>query len=167
VLRPCQQQSRRERKLAQSIVMLFSSLTMTKQELLHELQHQTWVALKPSATHGIGVFAIRDIPKGTRNIFSKDTGGYILVSFAEAEQLPPHARNFIETYYLYNETHYFIPSHGCKIMDMANYLNHSSTPNIVSVEEGLFFESIRDIKKGEELFVDYGEIVEGVEEYNI
>jgi SET domain-containing protein len=138
---------------------------MTKQELLQELQQQTWVALKPSATHGIGVFASRDIPKGTRNIFSKDTGDYISLSFAEVAQLPSHVRDFIETYYLYNETHYFIPSHGCKIMDMANYLNHSSTPNIISVEEGLWFEAVRDIKEGEELFVDYGEIVEGVEEY--
>lgn len=136
---------------------------MTKQELLHELQHQTWVALKPSATHGIGVFAIRDIPKGTRTIFSKDTGNYISISFEEVAELPVHTKNFIETYYLYDETHYFIPSHGCKVMDMANYLNHSSTPNILSVDEGLWFEAARDIAEGEELFVDYGEIVDGVE----
>ena len=138
---------------------------MTKEELLHELQQQTWIALKPSATHGIGVFAICDIPKGTRNIFSKDTGNYIPLSFTEVEQLPVHTKNFIETYYLYDDNHYFIPSHGCKIMDMANYLNHSSTPNIISIEEGLWFEAIRDIKEGEELFVDYGEIVEGAEGY--
>ena len=136
---------------------------MTKQELLHELQHQTYIALKPSATHGIGVFAIRDIPKGTRNIFSKDNGNYISLSFAEVEQLPPHAKDFIETYYLYDEQQYYIPAHGCKVMDMANYLNHSSLPNIISVEEGRWFEATRDIKEGEELFVNYGEIVEGVE----
>jgi SET domain-containing protein len=136
---------------------------MTKQELLHELRHQTYIALKPSATHGIGVFAIRDIPKGTRNLFSKDNGNYISLSFAEVEQLPPHAKDFIETYYLYDEQQYYIPDHGCKVMDMANYLNHSSSPNIISVEEGRWFEATRDIKEGEELFVDYGEIVEGVE----
>jgi SET domain-containing protein len=135
---------------------------MTKQELLQELQEETYVALQPSATHGIGVFAIRDIPKGCRTVFSKETGDYIQLSFAEVESLPEHSRNFIETYYLYNDTHYFIPAQGCKIMDMANYLNHSSQPNIISVEEGRWFEALRDIKKGEELFVDYGEIVEGV-----
>ncbi|MES2331749.1 MAG: SET domain-containing protein [Bacteroidota bacterium] len=138
---------------------------MTKQELLLELQNQTWVALKPSSTHGIGVFAICDIPKGTRSIFSKDSGNYIPLSFVEVEQLPPHSKNFIETYYLYDESHYFIPAHGCKVMDMANYLNHSSEPNIISVEEGLWFEALRNIKEGEELFVDYGEIVEGMEGY--
>ena len=50
-------------------------------------------------------------------------------------------------------------------MDMANYLNHSNTPNIISVNEGEYFETLREIKKGEELFVDYGEIVDGVEDY--
>lgn len=138
---------------------------MTKQELLHELQYETYVALQPSPTHGIGVFAIRDIPKGCRTFFSRETGNYIQLSIAEADQLPAHAKNFIETYYLYDADHYFIPAHGCKIMDMANYLNHSSTPNIISVEEGVWFEATRDIKTGEELFVDYGGIVEGVEGY--
>ena len=48
---------------------------------------------------------------------------------------------------------------------MANYLNHSHNPNIISVMEGTWFEAIRDIKAGEELFVNYGEIVTGVEDY--
>lgn len=138
---------------------------MNKQELLTELQHEMYVALQPSGIHGIGVFAIRDIPKGSRNIFSPETGQWIRVSFEEVEQLPQHSRQFIETYYLYDDTHYFIPSHGCKVMDMASYLNHSNTPNIVSVEEGIFFEALRDIKTGEELLVDYGEIVKGVDDY--
>jgi SET domain-containing protein len=138
---------------------------MTKQQLLHELQHETYVALQPSATHGIGVFAIRDIPKGCRNIFSKDNDNYIELSMAEVDRLPVHAKNFIETYYLYDAGHYFIPAHGCKIMDMANYLNHSSSPNIISVADGVWFEAIRDISKGEELFVDYGTIVEETEDY--
>ena len=136
---------------------------MTKQELLNELHHQTYVALKPSGTHGIGVFAICDIPKGTRNIFSKDTGHYIQLTMAEVDALPAHSKDFIETYYLYDADHYFLPAHGCKIMDMANYLNHSATPNIISVEEGLWFEATRAIKEGEELFVNYGDIVEGVD----
>jgi SET domain-containing protein len=138
---------------------------MTKQQLLHELQHQTYAALKPSPLHGIGVFAVRDIPKGCKNIFSEETGGWILLSMEEVEQLPAHSKNFIETYYLYDNDHYFIPAHGCKVMDMANYLNHSSTPNLISVENGLYFETTRNIKEGEELLVDYGSIVDGVEDY--
>ena len=138
---------------------------MTKQELLHELQNETFLALQASAIHGIGVFAICAIPKGCRTLFSKNAGGWIELSFAEVAQLPAHSRNFVETYYLYDTEKYFIPDQGCKVMDMANYLNHSHTPNIVSVNEGEYFETLRNIQKGEELFVDYGEIVEGLEDY--
>ena len=138
---------------------------MTKHELLQELQHETFIALEPSGIHGIGVFAICDIPKGFKQLFSKNNGSWIELDFEEAAQLPVHVREFIETYYLYDEEKYFIPDHGCKVMDMANYLNHSNTPNIISVNEGEYFETLREIKKGEELFVDYGEIVDGVEDY--
>ncbi len=133
---------------------------MTKQELLTELRAEMFVCLKPSATHGIGVFALTDIPKGTKNLFSKDTGDWITLSFAEVAALPEHSREFIETYYLYDNENYFIPAHGTRVMDMASYLNHSSHPNIVSVEEGKWFEAIRDISKGEELLVDYGMIAD-------
>jgi SET domain-containing protein len=133
---------------------------MTKESLLEELRNNMYVSLQPSPVHGIGVFAIRDIPKGCRNIFSADTGEWIRLGFDEVEQLPAHSREFIETYYLFDDTHYFIPAHGCKVMDMASYLNHSSTPNIISVEEGRFFEALRDISKGEELLVDYGTIAQ-------
>ncbi|MES2003745.1 MAG: SET domain-containing protein [Bacteroidota bacterium] len=138
---------------------------MTKQQLLHELSHEMWIALKPSGIHGIGVFALCDIPKGCTTLFSKNTGGWLTISFEEATQLPAHSREFIETYYLYDDEKYFIPDHGTRVMDMASYLNHSSTPNIVSVNDGECFETLRVIREGEELFVNYGEIVEGAESY--
>ncbi len=138
---------------------------MNKAALLQELQTDNYVMLKPSPVHGIGVFAIRDIPKGCRSIFSKGTGGWVRISFEEVEQLPAHSRNLIETYCLYDETHYFVPDYGFKLMDLALYLNHSSTPNIASVNEGESFEALRDISTGEELLVDYGTIAEGLSDY--
>ena len=138
---------------------------MTKQELLQELAQETCIALQPSGIHGIGVFAITGIPAGCHTIFSKSSGGWIELSFTEVEQLPAHVKGIIETYFLFDEEKYFLPDHGCKVMDMANYLNHSSEPNISSENEGDYFVALRDIKKGEELFVDYGEIVSGVEGY--
>ncbi|MDE3253320.1 MAG: SET domain-containing protein [Bacteroidota bacterium] len=138
---------------------------MTKETLLQELREETYVCLQSSPVHGIGVFAIRDIPKGCRSIFSKPTGGWIRISMEEVASLPEHSRTFIETYYLYDEENYFIPDHGCKIMDMASYLNHSNTPNLVSVEEGNYFETTREIACGEELFINYASVVEGVEDY--
>ena len=138
---------------------------MNKAALLQELQADNYVMLKPSPVHGIGVFAIRDIPKGCQSIFSKGTGGWVRLSFEEVEQLPAHSRNLVETYCLYDETHYFVPDYGFKLMDLVLYLNHSSTPNIASINEGEEFEALRDIQEGEELLVDYGTIADGLSDY--
>ena len=136
---------------------------MTKEELLHELSANSWVMLKPSPIEGIGVFAIRDIPRGCRDMFGKPDPAdeWITVPRNEIEALPAHAQFLAGNYCLYDEQNYFIPAHGFKKMDVSLFLNHSDTPNIISINDGEFFEAIRDIKQDEELLIDYGEIVDG------
>jgi SET domain-containing protein len=68
---------------------------MTKEALLKDLHNDTYVMIKPSPLHGIGVFAIRDIPKGTRDIFSQGVGEWIKLSIAEVEALPKHSRDLL------------------------------------------------------------------------
>lgn len=136
---------------------------MNKEALLKELAASTYVMIKPSPLHGIGVFAIRDIPKGTKNIFSKGVGDWIKVSKEEVDALPQHSKDLIENHCLFDEDHYFIPDYGFKLVDLVIYLNHSETPNVISLNEGEEFEAIRDIANGEELLVDYGTIVESEE----
>jgi len=134
---------------------------MTREQLLLELQQDTYVTLKPSPVHGIGVFAIRDIPKSCRTIFSKGVGEWIKLSFAEVEQLPLHSQSLIETYCLYDEENYFVPDYGFKLMDIVLFLNHSSDPNVISINHGEQFEAMRDIKTGEELLVHYDTLSDG------
>ncbi len=135
---------------------------MKKEELLQELTSDTWVMIKPSPIEGIGVFALRDIPKGCRSMFSKanEQEQWIPVSKHEVENLPAHAKALIENYCLYDKEHYFVPNYGFKKIDLVNFLNHSDTPNIVSINDGEFFEAVKDIKSAEELVIDYGEIVD-------
>ncbi len=133
---------------------------MNKEALLKELAASTYVMIKPSPLHGIGVFAIRDIPKGTSNIFSKGVGDWIKVSKEEVDALPQHSKDLIENHCLFDEDYYFIPDYGFKLVDLVIYLNHSETPNVISLNDGEEFEAIRDIANGEELLVDYGTIVE-------
>jgi SET domain-containing protein len=136
---------------------------MNKEALLKELAASTYVMIKPSPLHGIGVFAIRDIPKGTKNIFSKGVGDWIKVSKEEVDALPQHSKDLIENHCLFDEDFYFIPDYGFKLVDLVIYLNHSETPNVISLNDGEEFEAIRDISNGEELLVDYGTIVESEE----
>ena len=136
---------------------------MTKEELLQELAGNTWVMLKPSPIEGIGVFALRHIPKGCRDMFGKpdDAGDWNTVSKNEIETLPAHAQFLVGNYCLYDEENYFVPAHGFKKIDISLFLNHSDQPNIISVNDGDYFETTRDIKEGEELVIDYGGIVDG------
>jgi len=136
---------------------------MNKEALLKELATSTYVMIKPSPLHGIGVFAIRAIPKGTKNIFSKGVGDWIKVSKEEVDALPQHSKDLIENHCLFDEDFYFIPDYGFKLVDLVIYLNHSETPNVISLNDGEEFEAIRDIANGEELLVDYGTIVESDE----
>ena len=136
---------------------------MTKAELLAELSNNTYVMLKPSPIEGIGVFAIADIPKGCRTMFNKPDAAdeWITITKKEIESLPAPAQFLVGNYCLYDEENYIVPAQGFKKMDLALFINHADTPNIISINDGDYFEAIRDIKAGEELLVDYGEIVDG------
>jgi len=137
---------------------------MTKKDkLLQQLHQHTLAMLKPSPLHGIGVFAITAIQKGERKIFSDHESEWIEISKEEVDALPLHARSLVENHCLFNETHYYVPEYGFKIFDLAVYLNHSDQPNLISINDGEYFEAIRDIEAGEELLIDYGTIVDSEE----
>lgn len=138
---------------------------MPYSQLLNQLASQTYIQLKGSPVHGIGVFAIQLIPKGCRNIFSKGMGEWIKVPINEVEALPDHSRSLIETYCLFDEANYFVPEYGFKMIDPVIYLNHSSNPNIISINDGEEFEAIEDILPGQELLINYGDIVDGMDGY--
>jgi SET domain-containing protein len=134
-----------------------------KEQLILQLTHKTFVKLQASPLHGIGVFAARDIPKGTKNIFSAPHNRFTHLTYAEVVALPEHSRALIENFCLYDETGYFVPDEGFDTMDIALYLNHSDEPNIRSVDDGDYFEALIDIPAGTELLVDYGTIVDSKE----
>jgi SET domain-containing protein len=131
-----------------------------KEKLIQLLQQETVVGLKASTIHGIGVFALVDIPKGCKTMFSKGMGEWLKLTYEEVKKLPQQSVDLIENFCLYDEEGYFVPEYGFKLMDLVVYLNHSDAPNIISVDEGAYFETLQDIKAGEELLVDYGTLVE-------
>ncbi|MBY0490150.1 MAG: SET domain-containing protein [Gemmatimonadaceae bacterium] len=131
-------------------------------DFLRALRGQSYVMLRPSPIAGVGVFAIRDIPKGCRDMFSPPGADdeFVAVPRALIDAEPPHVRALVENYCLYDETTYWVPRDGFRRLDCSLFLNHSDTPNVVSVDDGAYFEALRDIAMGEELLVDYGELVD-------
>ena len=136
---------------------------INKLDLLNEIITNTYVVLRPSAVAGVGVFALKDIPQGCRDMFSKPhpNDNWVKVPHEEVEKLPEHARFLIWNYCLFDDENYFVPDYGFKKVELCLFLNHSDTPNVKSIDGGDFFEAIRDIKAGEELFLYYGGDDEG------
>jgi len=131
---------------------------INKLDLLNELVNNTYVVLRPSPIAGVGVFALRDIPRGCRDMFSKPdpNDNWVKIPLKEVEQLPEHARFLIWNYCLFDEENYYVPDYGFKKVDLCVFLNHSDDANVRSINEGEYFEAVRDIKVGEELFLYYG-----------
>ena len=131
---------------------------ISKAELLHELTNNTYIILKPSPIAGIGVFALRDIPKGCRTMFSapKETDKWITVPKTDVETLSPAIQFLIGNYCLFDDENYFVPDHGFKQVDLCLFLNHGDEPNVISINDGEYFEAVRDIAEGEELLLYYG-----------
>lgn len=135
---------------------------MNKVDLLSELNNHTYVMLQPSPISGIGVFALQNIPVGCREMFSKPNinDEWIMLRKNEVDELPSYAKFLVDNYCLYdNDENYFLPAEGFKKIDLSLFINHSITPNIISINDGDYFEAIKNIEIGEELVLDYGQIV--------
>ncbi len=127
---------------------------MTADTLLADLT-TTRVGLAPSPVHGIGVFALTDIPAGTRDLFAPPRP-WVPVPEADVTALPPHARKLVETYCLWDAGVYYLPPHGFRVVDVVTYLNHADAPNLRQLDGGDYYETTRAVTAGEELTIDYG-----------
>jgi hypothetical protein len=127
------------------------------EEFLSSLKN-VYLQPRPSATHGIGLFAIRDIPKGCREMFSKGNEEWIKVPIAEVEQLPEYSKQLVYNYSTFDDEFYYVEKYGFKKLDIVSFLNHSDNPDLIVINNGEFFEAARDIKAGEEVFINYGDI---------
>lgn len=124
-----------------------------------ELPHKgVYTRLQRSEIHGIGVFAIVDIPKET-DLFSEVESDMVWLKEEELglKQLPETIRKLYEDFCVVKEkdgeTLYGCPDNFSNLK-ISWYLNHSETPNVYC-DEDYNFITLRDIRAGEELTVDY------------
>jgi SET domain-containing protein len=116
------------------------------------------IVVRTSGIHGRGVYAGRDLKKGERIIEYKGE----VITWREADRRPPSDPD--------DPTHTFFFSldDGKHVIDAnvngnaARWINHSCAPNCETEEdEGrVWIEALRDIKAGEELFYDYGLVID-------
>jgi len=116
----------------------------------HLPHFNVFTRLKPSPIHGVGVFAIRHIPKGTL-LFDPDEE-ITWVDEKQIADLPCELRRLYEDFCIIINGKYGCPR-NFNDLTMAWYLNDSVAPN-VAVDEDYNMRATRDIEKGEELTID-------------
>ena len=116
------------------------------------------IQVRKSGVHGKGVFALRPIAAGERII--EYTGE--IITWPEALRRHPHDPTDP------NHTFYFSLDDGGHVIDAkvggnaSRWINHACEPNCQADEEEgrVYIQALRDLSPGEELFYDYGLIID-------
>jgi SET domain-containing protein len=110
------------------------------------------LAVRKSAIHGRGVFALCAIPKGTRIIEYKGK----LITDEEADRRYGRVQEHSAHTMLFSVDDGLVID-ATRNGNSARWINHSCSPNCKIEEENhrIFIEARRDIRPGEELFYDY------------
>ncbi|KND51358.1 MAG: hypothetical protein ABA06_03540 [Parcubacteria bacterium C7867-001] len=129
---------------------------MNKSSFLKSL-NDVWCRLAVTR-HGVGVVAIRDIPKGINPFKNCDPHGDVLeIAEKELEEsaAPKEAKQLVRDFCALQDGIYFVPDYGIDAIDKSYFLNHSKKPNMVTLNDGEVFVTARSVKKGEELTANY------------
>ena len=132
------------------------------------LNKTIWARVGVSKIHGVGVIAIRDIPKGQAftdyNPYHHHTQTplYLLDENEFKNELVPEIQDLICDRMLWDSKYrvlrFYSPNHEVVLQ---GFLNHSNTPNT----DGHY--TLRDIKKGEELTENYNDFYESPHPLNL
>jgi hypothetical protein len=105
-----------------------------------------------SRIHGVGVLAIRDIPRDTR-LFRGEDERVVWVHVTRIRRLPVELRRLYTDFGMAWGQRIGVPR-TLNMLSVGWYLNHSARPNTRCDEDGRFY-ALRRIRKGEELTADY------------
>ena len=109
--------------------------------------------IRPSSIHGVGVFAIRDIPEGTY-LFSEDNSKVVWVDKSEFTFESEEVRLLYKDFCIIKKDKYGCPD-NFNNLNVGWYLNESKDGPNVRCNDEYDFYALRDLKKDEELTVDY------------
>lgn len=114
--------------------------------------------VRGSAVHGKGVFATREILKGTKVLEYKGE----IIDWEEAQRRHPHDPEQPNHTFFFQRDDGTVIDGGVK-GNAAKWINHSCEPNCETEEKKgrIFVYALQDIQAGEELNYDYGLVLDG------
>lgn len=133
--------------------------SIIKNSILKSLKN-TYCRLKSSKLSGVGVFAIRNIPKNRNPFEIIKRQRWHEFKIRELKSLDKEVIKMIGDFFVIEKDGtVYIPKIGLNGMDISFFLNHSKNSNLKIIgdgkDEAVNFKTTRKIKKGEELMVSY------------
>jgi|TARA_Y100000310_G_C20317185_1_gene638993 hypothetical protein len=147
------------------------------EKILDRLNNKTYCRVQPSDIDGVGVFAIKDIPTGVApwtTLNHREFGGAVAITIDKLLNIDESVRKVLLDYNLldaymkvedrrpsfntrqYVGEHIFIHPYEMEVLHISQFLNASTDPNLkLESDELTPFRTMREIKTGEELTVDY------------
>jgi len=125
--------------------------------VVESLKKDVYCRLMRSTIAGIGVVAIKNIPKGTNPFPETRKTQFIAVARNTIEHdtdIPLTVKKLVKDMCPEEDGSFWFPDYSLNEIGIGYFINHSQTPNMVE-DDGDFFAAT-DIEAGEELTVDYG-----------
>jgi SET domain-containing protein len=106
----------------------------------------------------VAAFAVRHIKKGTVLDKVDSSEEVVILRPSDFKKLDPITRKKIDNFCVLDEDNEYCVPADLNNMGSSWYFNHSCSPNIAHDKKGNFVAA-RDIKKDEELFLDYARMI--------
>lgn len=137
---------------------------MNKQKLINHLKKDVYCRVGISKVSGVGVIAIKDIPKGTDPFKSLNAPKEKAIKLTDDDMkgVDKNVVKMIKDFFGSGDQGESDVLHfGPNYLSISFYMNHSDKSNMKIVDkkgyEYLRFETKIPIKKGEELYINYND----------
>ena len=118
------------------------------EDFLHIIQNTTYCKIGVSEVHGIGVIAIRDIPKGVDPFLSLGSNNrFLCLTEEEINTLDKDIQDHLRSYYIRTEGTYPVMAKGFNEVCIFGYMNHSDNPNM-----GLYIKDESELTEAKKSF---------------
>ena len=126
---------------------------MSPSHLIAEAHNDIYCKLAPSPIHGVGVFALKDIPINT--VIFRVNLKTITVDSKFLNRIHINVANYYNSMLLSNLSTIEIPETGMSVIPTSYYLNHSEEPNAkIDIENNLIVAK-KNIYADEEVTINY------------
>ena len=126
---------------------------MLPADIIAEAHNDIYCKLAPSPIHGVGVFAIKDIPPNT--IIFRHSTEFIKIDCKFLRRVDEEVSDLYKSMLRHNDDYIYIPVKGFNSINMSFYVNHHHLPTARYDIENSFIVSKSKIKKGEEITINY------------